>query len=80
MRMVAFGLFLFAVVPPCFAQTVLKSEPFVLAPYEMAFVRDASCGPGKVLRVTGAMRGLARKKACVTMAGDARASLSTATP
>ncbi|UPK40761.1 hypothetical protein IVB18_13670 [Bradyrhizobium sp. 186] len=28
-----------------------------LAPYEVAFVKDASCPSGKVLKVTGAIRG-----------------------
>ena len=50
---------------PCLAQTVLKSEPLILAPYEIAFVQDASCPVGKVLKVTGAIRGLNRRKACV---------------
>jgi hypothetical protein len=80
MRVVVLGLVLSAVASPCFAQTVLKTEPFVLSPYEIAFVSDASCGPGKVLRVTGAMRGLHRKKVCVTLGVGERASLGTATP
>jgi hypothetical protein len=58
---------------------VLKSEPFILSPYEIAFVQDASCPAGKVLKVTGAIRGLHRKKACVTLAGE-QASLAVATP
>lgn len=80
MRVAVLGLILSAVSPPCFAQTVLKSEPFILAPYEMALVQQASCGPGRVLRVTGALRGLNRKKVCVTIGGEERASLATATP
>ncbi len=64
---------------PCFAQTVLKSEPLVLAPYEIAYVQDPSCSTGKVLKVTGAIRGLHRKRVCVALAGD-QASLATATP
>ena len=64
---------------PCAAQTILKSEPLVLAPYEVAFVQDVSCPVGKVLRVTGAIRGLHRKKACVVLATD-QASLAVATP
>ncbi len=64
---------------PCSAQTILKSEPLMLAPYEVAFVKDASCPSGKVLKVTGAIRGLHRRKACVTLA-DEQASLATATP
>ena len=79
MRAFALGLILAAVCAPCFAQTVLKSEPLVLAPYEIAFVQDTSCGVGKVLKVTGAIRGLHRKKVCVVL-GSAQASLVSATP
>jgi len=64
---------------PCLAQNVLKSEPLVLAPYEIAYVQDASCPAGKVLKVTGVIRGLHRKKACVTLASD-QASLAAVTP
>jgi hypothetical protein len=67
MRALALGVVLTVVALPCFAQTVLKSEPFVLAPYEIVFVQDASCGAGKVLKVTGAIRGLHRKKVCVLL-------------
>jgi hypothetical protein len=79
MRIFASVLILSAVALPCSAQTVLKSEPLVLAPYEIAFVQDASCPAGKVLKVTGAIRGLHRKRACVAFAAE-RASLATATP
>jgi hypothetical protein len=64
---------------PCLAQTVLKSEPLMLAPYEVAFVQDAACPRGKVLKVTGAIRGLHRRKACVVLAAE-QASLVGATP
>jgi hypothetical protein len=64
---------------PCAAQTVLKSEPLVLAPYEIALVQDTSCGVGKVLKVTGAIRGLHRRRACVAIAAE-QASLATAIP
>jgi hypothetical protein len=64
---------------PCLAQNVLRSEPLVLAPYEIAYVQDISCPAGKVLKVTGAIRGLHRKKACVTLVSD-QASLAVATP
>jgi hypothetical protein len=64
---------------PCSAQTVLKSEPLMLAPYEVAFVRDFSCPPGRVMKVTGAIRGLHRRKACVVLPGE-QASLAIATP
>ena len=64
---------------PCTAQTVLKSEPLMLAPYEVAFVRDFSCPPGRVMKVTGAIRGLHRRKACVMLPNE-QASLAIATP
>ena len=79
MRSFALGLILSAVAGPCFAQTILKSEPLVLAPYEVVFVQDASCTSGKVLKVTGAIRGLHRRKICVSLAAE-QASLATATP
>ncbi len=79
MRILLSGVMLSALALPCFAQNVLKSEPLVLAPYEIAYVQDASCPAGKVLKVTGAIRGLHRKKACVTLAAD-QASLAVATP
>ena len=79
MRAFALGLIFSAAALPCLAQTVLKSEPFILAPYEIAFVQDASCPAGKVLKVTGAIRGLHRRKACVTLASE-QASLVSATP
>jgi hypothetical protein len=79
MRVLALGLISLAVSVPCAARTVLKSEPLVLAPYEIAFVQDASCPVGKVLKVTGAIRGLHRRKACVTLAAE-QASLAVATP
>jgi hypothetical protein len=79
MRVLALGVIMTVVALPCFAQTVLKSEPFILAPYEIAFVQDASCPAGKVLKVTGAIRGLHRKKICVSLAAE-QASLAVATP
>ena len=79
MRATALGLIFCTVALPCLAQTVLKSEPLVLAPYEIAFVQDASCPVGKVLKVTGAIRGLNPKKVCVTL-GLEQATLSAATP
>ena len=75
----AAAVILFGIGLPCAAQTVLKSEPLVLAPYEIAFVQDGSCPAGKVLKVTGAIRGLHRRKACVTLSA-VQASLATAMP
>ena len=79
MRALALGLIFSAVALPCLAQTILKSEPLALAPYEIAFVQDAACPAGKVLKVTGAIRGLHRKKVCVALVAE-QASLAVATP
>jgi hypothetical protein len=79
MRALFLGLIVSAVTLPCLAQTVLKSEPLVLAPYEIAFVQDPSCPAGQVLKVTGAIRGLHRRKACVVLVSE-QASLAVATP
>jgi hypothetical protein len=79
MRALASGLIFFAACLPCSAQTILKSEPFILAPYEVAFVQDGSCRYGQVLKITGAIRGLHRRKACVTLAAE-QALLAVATP
>ncbi|OIQ63290.1 hypothetical protein GALL_551680 [mine drainage metagenome] len=79
MRVLMLALVFSAVTLPCLAQTALKSEPLMLAPYEVAFVQDASCPRGKVLKVTGAIRGLHRRKTCVALAAE-QASLAVATP
>ncbi len=79
MRAFALGLVFSVVAVPCLAQTVLKSEPLILSPYEVAFVQDASCPAGQVLKVTGAIRGLHRRKVCVSLASE-QASLAKATP
>jgi hypothetical protein len=79
MRIWVSVLILSSVAFPCSAQTVLRSEPFVLAPFEVAYVQDASCPAGRVLKVTGAIRGLQRKKSCVVLPSE-QASLAIATP
>jgi hypothetical protein len=79
MRILALVLISFAAALPCSAQTILKSEPLALAPYEVAFVRDGSCAVGQVLKVTGAIRGLHRKRVCVVLSAE-QASLAVATP
>ncbi|MGO8913759.1 MAG: hypothetical protein ACLQDM_31170 [Bradyrhizobium sp.] len=79
MRVLTLVLVFSAIALPCRAQTVLKSEPLLLAPYAVAFVQDAACPHGMVLKVTGAIRGLHRRKVCVTLAAE-QASLAVATP
>jgi hypothetical protein len=68
------GLLGSAAVTPSLAQTIRTSEPLLLAPYEIALVQDGSCSVGKVLKVTGAIRGLRRKKLCIPL-GEVQASL-----
>jgi hypothetical protein len=79
MRVFILALVFCATALPCLAQTVLKSEPLMLAPYEVAFVQNALCPAGQVLKVTGAIRGLHRRKTCVTLITE-QASLAVATP
>jgi len=68
------GLLGAAAVSPVSAQAIRASEPFLLAPYEVALVQDGSCAAGQVLKVTGAIRGLRRKKLCIPL-GEVQASL-----
>ena len=79
MRVFTLALVFCATALPCLAQTVLKSEPLMLAPYEVAFVQNALCPAGQVLKVTGAIRGLHRRKTCVALTAE-QASLAVATP
>ena len=79
MRVFPYAFVLCTIAFPCAAQTVLKSEPLLLAPYEIVLVQNASCPPGQVMKVTGAIRGLHRRKACVSLASE-QASLVTAIP
>jgi hypothetical protein len=78
-RSLAFALIVATMALPCSAQTLLKSEPLALGPYEVAFVQDASCPAGKVLKVTGAIKGLDRRRVCVARPAEPT-SLATATP
>lgn len=79
MRVFILAFVFCAIALPCAAQTVLKSEPLLLSPYEIAFVQNAGCPAGQVLKVTGAIRGLHRRKACVVLTAE-QASLAVATP
>jgi hypothetical protein len=65
MRIPLVGCVLLAVIHPSFAQKLLTTEPSTLDPYAVVFVNDGSCSAGKVLKVTGAIRGQHRKKSCV---------------
>jgi hypothetical protein len=78
-RKLVFALVVTGAGLPCSARTILKSEPLVLAPYEIAYVQGSSCPAGKVLKVTGAIRGLDRKRVCVVL-DSAQTSLVTGGP
>jgi hypothetical protein len=68
-----------SIAEPGLAQTILEHEPLYLAPYEAAYVYDASCGTGMALKVTGSVRNLPRKKLCVSSTLE-QASLLGVTP
>jgi hypothetical protein len=65
MRIPLVGCVLLAAMQPSFAQKLLTTEPLVLDPYAVVFVNNGSCSVGKILKVTGVIRGLHRKKLCV---------------
>lgn len=68
---------------PCLAQELspnfLKKEPYFLSPWSVVYVDNGSCGVGKVMKVTGALGALRRKKACIPM-GREQASRAVAIP
>ena len=65
MRIPLVGCVLLAALQPSFAQKLLTTEPLMLDPYAVVFVDNGSCSVGKILKVTGAIRGLHRKKSCI---------------
>ncbi|MBB5051291.1 hypothetical protein HNQ36_001245 [Afipia massiliensis] len=83
MRTVVAVAFLCGVSAPCMAQEMspnfLKKEPYFLSPWSVVYVDNGTCGVGKVMKVTGAIGALRRKKVCVPM-GPEQASRTFATP
>ena len=83
MRTVVALALLCTVSAPCLAQEMLpnflKKEPYFLSPWSVVYVDNGSCGVGKVLKVTGALGALRRKKAWVPM-GREQASRAIAIP
>jgi hypothetical protein len=65
MRIPFVGCVLLAAIQPSFAQKYLTTEPLLLDSYAVVYVNDGSCSAGKILKVTGAVRGLHRRKSCV---------------
>lgn len=92
MRIVVAAFVLCAAAPvvlavPAMAQTkapditpnFLKKEPYFLSPSSVVFVDTGTCGVGKVMKITGALGPLRRKKVCVPM-GREEASRAFAIP
>jgi hypothetical protein len=48
-----------------YLKKLLTTEPLILDPYAVVYVNDGSCSAGKILKVTGVIRGLHRKKSCI---------------
>jgi hypothetical protein len=67
MRACLAAIFAFALIPVASAQTVLKREPHYLAPGAVVYVDTGQCGVGKVMKVTGILKGISRRKACVAL-------------
>ena len=71
MRVSGLGLFAllitFATVQPAAAQTIRKREPHYLAPGATVYVDNRQCSAGKVMKVTGLLKGISRRRACVSI-------------
>jgi quercetin dioxygenase-like cupin family protein len=68
------GLVFLELTSPGLGDSTLNFEPLILAPYETTFVQNGSCPNGQILKVTGAIRGLDRRKACVSIGRQAGVS------
>lgn len=66
MRMLIFGIALLFDADAS-AQSILAREPHTLPPFAVVYVRTNSCSYGKVLRVVGSLKGLQRKRTCVSV-------------
>lgn len=67
MRAFLAAIFAFALIPAASAQTILKREPHYLAPGAVVYVDTGQCGVGKVMKVTGILKGISRRKACISL-------------
>jgi hypothetical protein len=67
MRVFLAGLFALALIPAASAQTVLKREPHYLAAGAVVYVDTGQCGVGKVMKVTGILKGISRRKTCISL-------------
>jgi hypothetical protein len=66
MRMLIFGIALLFGAHAS-AQPILAREPHTLPPFAVVYVQNNICSYGKVLRVVGSLRGLQRKRTCVSV-------------
>ena len=69
-----FAAVVLLIVQPAAAQTFLKREPLFLRAYTSVLVQSGACGPAKVMKVTGSLGALPRKRVCVAT-GEETASL-----
>jgi hypothetical protein len=53
--------------PTAGAEGLLKQEPRILAPGETVYVDNGRCSRGKILKVTAAFKGTARRKTCISL-------------
>lgn len=67
MRVLLTGVFALALITSASAQTILKREPHYLAPGAVVYVNTGQCGVGKVMKVTGILKGISRRKACISL-------------
>ena len=61
------GFVFLELTSPGLGDSTLSFEPLILAPYETTFVQNEFCPDGQILKVTGAIRGLDRRRACVSI-------------
>jgi hypothetical protein len=71
------GLVFLELTSPGLGDSTFSFDPLIVAPYETKFVQNGSCPNGQILKATGAIRGLDRRKACVSI--DRQAGLSDRT-
>jgi hypothetical protein len=67
MRVLLAGILALALIPAASARTILKREPHYLAPGVVVYVDSGQCGVDKVLKVTGASKGISRRKICMSL-------------
>ena len=67
MRVLLAGILALALIPAASARPILNREPHYLAPGVVVYVDSGQCGVGKVMKVTGASKGISRRKICMSV-------------